>query len=274
MTLARTAIQMITTSMMTTKAKVLILASLLASYAQADIYSYKYFFGEEMSARVACDRALDETKRMAISAQLGEIVQSSTFQQCFDDSSLESDCHTHTDIYVAGKLGYIKSASLVEKRVVLLETGQACAVKAQIEVVQYKGEPDPRFQVDADILPSPILRSGEFLEVQLGSPNEAQITIYAGSSGGRFDLLETRYWGANSGAVLKLPDQRSESLWRLENEGVGRSFEKLWVIATKARFELPQTTTESELFARLGRLPRSDWDSLPLGYQILPRTLN
>ena len=60
----------------------LTLGLLLAANAQATIYEHRQYFTGDMTANQACDAAEREVRRLALSAQLGEIIQSSSFQQC------------------------------------------------------------------------------------------------------------------------------------------------------------------------------------------------
>ncbi len=65
-----------------------------------------------MTANQACDAAEREVRRLALSAQLGEIIQSSSFQQCHVEGDEAGRCSTQTDLYAQTPNGFVKRFDL------------------------------------------------------------------------------------------------------------------------------------------------------------------
>ena len=90
-------------------------SAVIAPFADAREISYRYFFHEQMTAQEACDRAKREIKRQALSRELGEVIQSQSFQQCTDREGQMNRCDTYTDVLAMTELGFVKSFEVLEK---------------------------------------------------------------------------------------------------------------------------------------------------------------
>lgn len=121
-------------------------------------YTHRQYFTNNVTANQACDMAEGEVRRKALAAQLGEMIQSSSFQTCIALGDKQSDCKTHTDLYVQTPNGYIKSFNLIDREIAVTELGQVCVVSAEVEVESFKGFPDPQFSLSVDLQPGTLIR--------------------------------------------------------------------------------------------------------------------
>lgn len=244
-------------------------SAVIAPFADAREISYRYFFHEQMTAQEACDRAKREIKRQALSRELGEVLQSQSFQQCTDREGQMNRCDTYTDVLAMTELGFVKSFEVLERDLQVLPTGQACFVKADVQVEQFVGKPDPDFHVSGTILPGPVLRDGDPIQLDIQAPDQSYLFVFAGRDGGDFALLDARVFSKQSGSII--PNEASPFEWMAENNALVESGERFWVVASKEKRVFPEQLTESELFQQLNRADRATWDAHLIGFRVLPK---
>ena len=244
-------------------------SAVIATFADAREISYRYFFHEQMTAQEACDRAKREIKRQALSRELGEVIQSQSFQQCTDREGQMNRCDTYTDVLAMTELGFVKSFEILEKDLQVLPAGQACFIKADVQVEQFVGQPDPDFHVFGTVLPGPVLRDGDPIQLDISAPDNSYLFVFAGRDGGEFALLAARDFSKHSGSII--PNEASPFEWIAENNALVESGERFWVVASKEKRVFPERLTESELFQQLNRADRATWDVHLIGFRVLPK---
>jgi hypothetical protein len=248
----------------------LTLGLLLAANAQATIYEHRQYFTGDMTANQACDAAEREVRRLALSAQLGEIIQSSSFQQCLAQGDEAGRCSTQTDLYAQTPNGYVKRFDLVSRELAVTNLGQLCLVKADVEVVAFNGQPDSNFKLIADIIPGSIIRDQEEISLKISKPNGSWLYIFAGRPLKSFSLLVDGESHLTELNEFTYPGELSSVRWIVESALSIQNEERLWVIASREPIQFPSELTENQLFEQLNRAERSSWDAAPVSYTILP----
>lgn len=236
--------------------------------ADAREISHRYFFHEHMTAAEACERAQQEIKRQALARELGEVIQSQSYQQCLEVASGSSQCETYTDVLAMTALGFVSAFEVTDRHLQVLPTGQACQVTAEVEVERFQGTPDPDFSVSARLYPGPILRHADPIQLHVRAPLGSHLAVFAGRDGAVFERLEMRQ--VDTTDMFVIPDAHTPFEWLAENTGLAESSERFWIVASQTARSFPQQMTESELFQQLNRSKRSSWDAQWIGFRVLP----
>lgn len=248
----------------------LLLLSVAIHSSASTLYEYRQYFTGDMTANQACDAAEREVRRLALSAQLGEIIQSSSFQQCLAEGDEARRCSTQTDLYAQTPNGFVKRFDLVSKELAVTNLGQLCLVKADVEVVSFNGQPDPNFKLIADIIPGSIIRDQEEISLKISKPNESWLYIFAGRPLKSFSLLVDGEPHLTALNEFTYPGDLSSVRWIVESALSIQNEERLWVVASREPIQFPSELTENQLFEQLNRADRSSWDAAPVSYTILP----
>ena len=224
-------------------------------------------YGPETSQNEACEKAVEKAKRKALRSVVGEEMTTSQIESCTD---LNCTLFEETISFTEG--GRVTDVVEELKPEITSEFGkQVCSVSFTAIVEKIPQKIDPSYFVEAEVLPSIILRDGEEAKVQIKITKPSFIYLY-----GWFpDVDERNLYLISEGAKFhnKLIKNK-ETLFPAKvsfPKGSKKEYasEQLIIVASKQKMPFTSKMDQRRFFKMLGSTPRDSWELDMILYKIL-----
>ena len=228
-------------------------------------------FGPETSENEACGKAVEKAKRKALMSVVGEKMTTSQIESCTDNGS-DLNCTLFEETISFSEGGRVTGVVEELKPKITSEFGkQVCSVSFTAIVEKIPQKTDPSYFVEADVLPSIVLRDGEEAEVQIKITKPSFIYLY-----GWFpDVDERNLYLISEGAKFhnKLIKNK-ETLFPAKvsfPKGSKKEYasEQLIIVASKQKMPFNSKIDQRRFFKMLGSTPRDSWELDMILYKIL-----
>ena len=249
----------------------LLLFSLQAIPAETQIeVQAAHEFGPETSENEACGRAVEKAKRKALMGVVGEKMTTFQIESCTDTGS-NFNCTLFEETLSFMDGGRITNEDIHSKEITKDFGKRVCAVSLTATVAKINQKIDPSYFVEANVLPSIVLRDGEEAEVQIKITKPSFIYLY-----GWFpDVDENNLFliseKANFHNVLIKDKQTSFPAKVSFPKGSKKEHvsEQLVILASKQKMPFSSKISRKRFFKMLNSTPRNSWEWDTLLYKIL-----
>ena len=227
-------------------------------------------FGPDTSENEACGKAVEKAKRKALMSVVGEKMTNSQIESCTDTGSdLNCTLFEETISFMDG--GRITNEDIHSKEITEEFGKRVCAVSLTATVEKIPQKIDPSYFVEANVLPSIILRDGEEAKIQIKFTKPSFVYLY-----GWFpDVDESNLFLISEKAKShnKLIKDK-ETLFPAKvsfPKGSKKEYvsEQLIIVASKQEMPFSSKMSRRRFFKMLTSTPRDSWEWDTLLYKIL-----